>query len=591
MTPAVASPGRERFPWAFVALVCLGIYGVLFVVGANLGLAWRYLDADDSLRLVQVRDLLAGQSWFDLHQYRIDPPQSPLMHWSRIVDAPLAGSILLLSPLLGRASAETAAAILIPLLTLAAIVFPVTGMAFRLFGRRAALFASFLCATASLAMVQVRPMRIDHHGWQIVAVLVATSALLSASRARGGWIAGLALATGLSISLEVLPFAAAFAAMLALRWLADREERWWLVHFLAALATGLVALTLLTRGFGDGVIYCDVVGPPHLVFLACIALAAALIARARALSTVAAIGLLGLAGAVGLGMFVAIAPRCAGSPFASLDPLVQHYWYVRVLEGVPIWRQDMPDALGPLLQALVALGALVALWRRTAGAERRFWLSYGLLFCASLAVGLLVWRSMAFTGALSVLPLAWLAERLIEQAKARRGAPQATLWQAAIGLGGLLLLMPFVVVGLAEMFVPAHAETVEPPALRCDADENARLLDALPPTIVFAPLDIGPDILLNTRDSVVATGHHRAQMAMRDVIRAFLAPPEEAHSIIAAHHAGLVAICTDLPETARYASDAPNGLAAELMRGEAPRWLQRVDVGGPVSFRVWRVVD
>jgi hypothetical protein len=591
MTPEVASPGRGRFPWGLIALICVGIYAVLFMVGANRGLAWRYLDADDSLRLVQVRDLLAGQSWFDLHQYRIDPPQSPLMHWSRIVDAPLAATILLLSPVLGRASAETAAAILIPLLTLAAIVLPVTTMAFRLFGRRAALLAGLLCATASLAMVQVRPMRIDHHGWQIVAVLVATSTLLSASRARGGWIAGVALATGLSISLEVLPFAAAFAGVLALRWLADREERWWLVHFLAALASGLVVLTLLTRGFGDGVVYCDVIGPPHLAFLVGIALAAALIARACSLSTVAAIGWLGLAGAVGLGMFVAIAPQCAGGPFASLDPLVQHYWYANVLEGVPIWKQEMPDALGPFLQALAALGALVALWRRAAGTERRFWLSYGLLFCASLAVGVMVWRSMAFTGALSVLPLAWLAERLIEQAKARRGEPQAALRQAAIGLGGLLLLMPVVGVALAEMFIPAHAGTATPPALRCDSDQNAGLLNALPPTIVFAPLDIGPDILVNTRDSVVATAHHRARIAMRDVIRAFLATPEDAHSIVTAHHAGLVAICTDLAETARYAADAPQGLAAELMRGKPPAWLQRVDVGGPVSFRVWRVVD
>src|ERR1700733_1318490 len=47
-------------------------------------------DTDDATRLVQVHDFLAGQGWFDLTQYRIDPPDGLLMHWSRLVDVPIA---------------------------------------------------------------------------------------------------------------------------------------------------------------------------------------------------------------------------------------------------------------------------------------------------------------------------------------------------------------------------------------------------------------------------------------------------------------------------------------------------------------------
>ena len=592
MTSALASPRGERFPWALVALICLGLYAVLFMVGARMGYAWRYLDPDDTMRLVQVRDLLAGQGWLDLHQYRIDPPHSPLMHWSRLVDAPIALSILLLTPLLGRAQAETVTSMLIPLVTLAAIVLPVAWMAFRLFGRRAALLASLLWVTVSLTMVQVRPMRIDHHGWQIVAVVLAAAALLSASRVRGAWIAGLAMATGMSISLEVLPLAAAFGAVLALRWLGDREERAWLGHYLAALAAGLAVLTLATRSVSDGTLYCDVVGLPHLAFFAWIALATALIARVRALPTVAALGLVCLAGIVGVAGFLAAAPQCGGSPFGSLDPLVRDFWYVSVTEGQPLWKQSMPDSLGPVLQALVALGALVALWRRPAAssAERRFWLSYGLLFSASLAAGLLVWRSMGFAGALSVLPLAWLAERVIEKVASLRGVPHAGLKQAVAGLGGLVLLMPFMAVGLFAKTTPAHADSAGSGPIGCNIDRSARLLAPLPPTVVFAPLDIGPDILANTRHSVVATGHHRAGPAMHDVIEAFMAPADKARAVVLEHHAGLLAICTDLAETDRYKAQAPRGLMAQLVQGRAPAWLQPVNVGGPASFRVWRVV-
>ena len=54
----------------------------------------------------EVRDLLAGQGWFDLHQYRMAPPEGTLMHWSRLVDIPLAALLWLLMLVLPAAQAE-----------------------------------------------------------------------------------------------------------------------------------------------------------------------------------------------------------------------------------------------------------------------------------------------------------------------------------------------------------------------------------------------------------------------------------------------------------------------------------------------------
>src|SRR4029079_4818561 len=48
------------------------------------------LSTDDAMRLVQVRDLLAGQGWYDLTQYRLSPPEGVVMHWSRLIDVPIA---------------------------------------------------------------------------------------------------------------------------------------------------------------------------------------------------------------------------------------------------------------------------------------------------------------------------------------------------------------------------------------------------------------------------------------------------------------------------------------------------------------------
>ncbi len=58
----------------------------------------RVPDTDDAMRLVEVRDLLAGQGWYDNVQYRFLPPGGVPSHWSRLVDAPIAGLILAFTP-------------------------------------------------------------------------------------------------------------------------------------------------------------------------------------------------------------------------------------------------------------------------------------------------------------------------------------------------------------------------------------------------------------------------------------------------------------------------------------------------------------
>src|SRR5436853_4529318 len=64
-----------------------------------------FFDSDDAMRIVQVRDLMAGQGWFDLTAQRINPPKGLLLHWSRVVDVPI---VALISVFRLFASAEAA---------------------------------------------------------------------------------------------------------------------------------------------------------------------------------------------------------------------------------------------------------------------------------------------------------------------------------------------------------------------------------------------------------------------------------------------------------------------------------------------------
>ena len=91
------------------------IYAIANRWGAIQGFALG--DTDDNLRLAQVRALLGGQDWYDLYQHRLDPAHGGAnIHWSRLVDLPLAGLMLLLRPLVGAADAERWAVAIAPLL-------------------------------------------------------------------------------------------------------------------------------------------------------------------------------------------------------------------------------------------------------------------------------------------------------------------------------------------------------------------------------------------------------------------------------------------------------------------------------------------
>lgn len=575
--------------WGRIGLAWLAVAILFVVVAWDRLLEWRFPDPDDTLRVVQVRDLLAGQGWFDLHQYRINPGDSPIMHWSRLVDAPLLLLIAVLSPVLDPESAEAVAVFAIPLLTLGAIMAVVGRMAGRLFGPEIAGFACLACGLSPILLGQLQPLRVDHHGWQAFAVAVAASGLSHKEAHRGGAIAGLAMAVGLLVSIELLPLAATAGAILLLRWLRDPAQRWGLPVYLGSLGLGLVGLFGLTRGFADLAPHCDAISPAHLLFFVSLAGACLGIASRRSLAPPAIVGGLACAGGVGVALFLWQAPACLAGPFGTLDPLVREHWYLNVLEGQPFWLQPFHTWLPVVAQSVVALATTLVLWRASEAEQRSWWRDYALLLAAALVGGLLVWRSMAFVGVLAALPNGWLIHRLL--ARVRTG--RTPVIRLGTVVAAIFALMPAAPTALAQL-PRAQQSDGHAGALgrsTCDLRRSMSKLAPLEPATFFAPLDIGPAFLERTRHSVVATGHHRAQVAMRDIIFAFQSSDAVAEVTVKGHGARYLAVCTDLLEPQLYARNAPDGLMAHLLRGKTPRWLEEFPIDGPPNFKVWRVVE
>ncbi len=581
--PSKAAWRRVLIAWAILIITMIA---VKFPLIAEM----RFSDPDDALRLVEVRDLLAGQSWFDVHQYRVAAPAGVAMHWSRLVDIPIAGMILMLRPLIGTHWAELATVLAIPALTLLCAQVLVARIATRFFNDDV---AGLACVTFGLAVPvlwQFTPMRIDHHAWQIVLALAALNGLLARDAWRGGGVIGLALAASMAISIEGLPLAVLFLGVCALRGLRDPATRF--VSLLASsggLAVGSIMFFLGTRGTYDLVTHCDAISPVHLALFAWTAIGAAALhfASPRAFTS----KLIGLA-AIGAGaaaILFGAAPQCRGGTFVMLDPLVMRYWYPSVAEGMPFWHTSPPLAASIVIGPLVGIYGVFRLWRETPDpAVRAAWLDYMLVLIGAWLIGDMISRASATALVFAAVPTAALIMRWVYSL---RTVPVVGRIGGYIGV--IMLLVPPIPVVLATGLVsppPANAEKGAMSQSHCKYNLAGRALDRLPTTDIFAPLDIGPDIIVKSHQRVVATGHHRGSAGMHDVIAAFMAPPEEAHSIVHSRRATLIVICPDIYEPSIYARRAPNGLMAQLLANRPPDWLERADLSPGSGFQFWRVV-
>jgi hypothetical protein len=550
----------------------------------------KFPDPDDVMRLLQVRDWIAGQSWFDVTQYRLNPPAGVPMHWSRLVDVPIAAVILLTRPFLGQFGSETAAIVAVPLFTLGIVMVLVHAIGLKLTSARPALVAAIVTPFSLGALKQMRPMRIDHHGWQIVMALVAILAALDDRPRRSGIVAGIAMALWLNISIEGLPYAAAVGALFAFRWVmasrnagsdADR-----LRTYLATLAVSSLLVFGLTHypstWLGQP---RDVVTPAHLAAFGVAAILAGLAARSSIKQRATRLAVLACVGLGALAAVFAVDPHWLKGPFGSLPPLVKEMWYNQIDEGLPLWQVGWDESAMALAQPLVGIaGALVAL-RTVSGAERERWISYFLLLAAAtLATGYVL--RFGTTASIIALPAtAYLCQR------AYHGARKISLMPARVGAtaGALCIMTPAFAVPLSIAPANNRLERAIKAADLCSRRTEIEKLRALPTGDIAAPVEITPAIILSTPHRAVASGHHRNASGINDVLELFLYPPKEGGPIIARRNVDYVVFCMNAPESIRFANRGPGGLAAMLQAGRAPDWLEPIDVRGLQGLKVWRV--
>ncbi|WP_342069203.1 hypothetical protein [Yoonia algicola] len=150
---------------------------------------------DDIMRLVMVRDWLAGQSWFDTTQYRLMPPEGVLIHWSRYIDAGIAAFIVPFSYFMPMERAELIGTAIWPTVILILTLLVIGYGTKRIFGPIAACFA-VMCTVLwpLLGDLHARAGNLDHHNIQLLMMVILVYAVVWPERpVAAGIIGGLLL--------------------------------------------------------------------------------------------------------------------------------------------------------------------------------------------------------------------------------------------------------------------------------------------------------------------------------------------------------------------------------------------------------------
>jgi hypothetical protein len=579
---------RPTIPYglALTAVIAFGAVLLWLFFAADVA-QWRFGDPDDIMRLQEVRDWLGGQSWFDVTQYRINPPSGLKMHWSRLLDVPLGAVILTLRPFLGETEAERAACVVVPLVTYAAIALLTAAIARRtLQSRPLALVAAGFCAT-NIAIIQLaRPMRIDHHGWQAVCALGMVWTLLTPRTARHAAVAGLCAALWMHISLEGIVFTAGCGAWLGFQWLSrPTTEGMTLPAFMAATAAGSLAFFLI--GHGGGLFdrtFCDAISPVHMVVFSIAAIGSALAVRLSPASLPVRAMMLGATALACAATYRLWAPQCGGGPFSSLTPLTYRLWYETISEGLPIWRQPLATGIGWLAFPLTAtFGAINDI--RTASPERRgIAIDYAVLLLLATIISVFVSRAGALSNILAV-PGGLM---LLRSALARSGSIPLMPVRVLASALACSVLIPLAPPMLAIMLFQSRS-AAGPRGDLCALPANLAHMNALPATVVMTTLDLSQALIFASHHKAVSAGYHRNVASMDDTLRFFTGDDTTAHAMLARHDVGYVLVCPGDGDATILAKAVPGGLADRLPRGDAPAWLRPVRVPGLRYARVYAV--
>lgn len=607
--PIVETPGQaDATPWLRIAIwTALFQFAWFWEKLPNLLLQGALPDTDDYQRLHSVRALLDGQGWFDLTNYRMDPPGGADMHWSRLVDAPIAALVSFFDLFMDQALAERVTAILWPLALMIATVFVILAVCRRLEPSANPLLALFFSITCITALTEFMPGRLDHHSVQILGFCLMLLGLTARATAWGPFLVGAAAAFSISVGLDAILMVVFMLGWLGLEWAIglDRHGR-----AITRAGIGLATSTPL--------LYAANIGPDHWLSAHCdansivyfsttMAIAAGLVMLGLLSASISSanqrqmialrLGAGGLTAAAIVTALLVVFPHCTGGPYGSVSSELASRWLVNVSEarGLLTQLEHFPQmwfwALGYSLVVLVA--GFVVVSRR--GAVQPAFLAIYATFAISVLASLIQYRAMRI-GVFASIPLivvfvgmAWdwtvgaFANRKIIRAVSQVAV--VALLAQPVWLGVSLVVLPadraIAAKGISADARNARATQApaqwrnDNPELLCNLQSQYALLSELPRGLVMSDINSGPAIVAHTSHDVVGGPYHRNERAILDMVDFFETDETTARQIAEQRGPAYVAFCEPVEGVEHGFEDHP-ALAVRIQLGNEPAWMERL---------------
>ena len=587
-------PSRKTFLFLVLAGAVLFVIGQAVFAGLNARDVFEKQGNDDILRLLTVRDFIAGQGWFDVVQYRVLPPEGMPLHWSRFIDVGIAAIVVPLSYLVPMSLAELLGAVIWPTLIQLIALGIVSFSTYRLFGPLAAsLSAICLVLWPVSGGWHSAPGNIDHHNMQMLMMTtMAVCAVWPGRAVFAGVMGGLAAAFSLAVGLEAVPFVfGVVTSMLARVLLAQTAHaRQLLIAFCAALALGSTLFWVLQTPPGlRAQPMCDRLSIPMLsvVWTAVIAsIMPMLIWRA---DTAALPRLVATVALTGLGMVLAwsLLATCLAGPYGDLPQDMQDFIKEGVGEALPgiNYFFRYPETTLLFLPALTLTPLLVGFTllnnRRDDGMtqDQRTAL-LGLGFLSLIGFGMMLTQMRATTLSASIIPIVVgyvLANQLTQYLRTR---------DSLNALGGLLLAVIFISPSTLGMLV--RPLLPEPQGLAsggasCRTYEAMQALNEVPPSVLVTHFNIAPTVLWATHHNTVSAGYHTSAAALTNSVTPYRLDAAPLRVYLSAVDAEYFLLCANAP----YFGEFATALAAGE---EEVDWLRRVPLSGDrqVLFEILR---
>jgi hypothetical protein len=559
---AETRPGTTRV----MALALIAALALVFlrsaIVAPGAAEHMTIADNDSIMRLFSVRDWLQGQSWFDMSNRRVLPPEGVSLHWSRYVDLGVAGVISGLSLFLPYAEAEALALVVWPGLLLVGFLTLTMAVANRLFGPLAATIAVLAVVLWRLtALNYFGPMVLDHHGVQILLLAVVVFTLvIDGPEVRRGVLGGAAAALSLAVGLEnLLPIVAAGVVLTVIAVAPGHRGKRQLPVFGATLALTALGLHMgQTAREGWFAVQCDELGGPFLGLLGIAALTSlaigAVAARVRGLRNRLALSVV-LALAAGIGA-LQIMGLCPNLPYGNLPDDIREMitdWIIEARPATAFIAEGhvlaFSHILPTLAATLTATGLLV--WRLRSGsatdAERRA-VPILLVFAWIGTLGMFAQVRMAVLSAPVVPLLMGYAVASLAELRGRVARPSLV----SLSIVGVVItcMVPAQLHLAVTTISAAHAsgDTISQSNIGtnipCRRPDIIASLDNLPRGRILAPHSLSPPILYATDHTMVSAPYHRSAAALGNGLLAFVGDADDFFAAVDRSRPDYIVMCS-----------------------------------------------